>query len=485
MRASPYDFLPLEVGYLRFSNVPRGVRVFLLHRLYSCVIVLRVIGVRAESRFRAIPLRSRRLLVRIQSGIIINLFAEALYAPLPEARNAAFSLSSRGTLPCIKEDSMFRAMYFPSYPKKKHKASGQARIRWRGKDYYLGRFDSPESRVEYARLAALFATAPEAAPVKRPESLTVAGMIHAWHADAEKWSAPKELAELERAALVLERLYGPTPAAKFGVAELGVVREAMIKGSWLTEAERADYRKRKLPLSWAKSTVNHQMGRVKRIFRFAEQMGLVAKGTWEHLRSLRPLRKNEVRETPKRKPVDEAIVEKTLPHLSLMVASMVRVQLLTGMRPSELCGMTCDKFQPGPDGTLLYRLDEYKSAHLPDAQDWQMVVLGPSAQAAILPFLEAARALGGSVFLWRPRPNKQACYTESGYYQAVVDGCKRAKVPPFHVYQLRHAACQRITRLMGSDAARAVLRQRTLDATQHYSNHQDLELAAKIAKMAG
>lgn len=379
---------------------------------------------------------------------------------------------------------MFPA-YFPSYPKRPHKASGQARLRWRGKDYYLGRFDSPESRVEYARLAALFATSPEAVAPSKAKALTISNMIEAWHADASKWNAGKELVELERAALVLDRLYGPTLAKDFGVAQLDVIRQAMIAGSWLTEKERADYRKRKLPLTWAKSTVNHQLGRVKRIFRYAEQLGLVERGTWDHLRALRPLRRGEARVTPKRKPVEESVVMATIPHLSLMVASMVRIQLLTGMRPSELCGMKSDRFEPGPEGVLLYRLEEYKSAHVPGAQDWQMVVLGPESQRIISPWLDAARALGGSVFLWRPSANRETPYTESGYYQAVQDACKRAKVQPWHPYALRHTCKLRITREFGSEAARAILRHRTLDATAHYAAQQDVATAAKIQAKAG
>jgi hypothetical protein len=51
---------------------------------------------------------------------------------------------------------------FPAYPKKAH-ASGQARIRFRGRDYYLGKFGSEE----YARLVGDLANKPDAAPSPR------------------------------------------------------------------------------------------------------------------------------------------------------------------------------------------------------------------------------------------------------------------------------------------------------------------------------
>ncbi len=378
---------------------------------------------------------------------------------------------------------MSRPLSVPPYPKKAHK-SGQARIRIRSKDYYLGVFGSEESHKEYARLVALFATSPDALPAAKTQSIVISAMILQWHADAVKWSRKKELEECVRASVILDRLYGPTPADQFDVKNLSVVREAMISGSWMTDAEKKDYVARKVPIGWCKSHVNHMIGRVKRIFRFAETMRLVPKGSWDHLRSLRPLRRNEVRETAKRKPVDESVVMQTLPHLSLMVASMVRIQLLTGMRPSELCGMRADHFSfDGPEQSWLYRLDEFKTQGKTD-DEWQMVVLGPEAQRIIAPWLDAAKSLASDAFLWRPRPGGEA-YSTSGYYQAVHDGCVRAKVKPFATYCLRHTAKRRITRLAGLDAARAVLRHRSADMTAEYDNNQDMETAAKIQAKAG
>lgn len=378
-----------------------------------------------------------------------------------------------------------KAPRFPSYPKKPH-ASGQARLRYKNHDHYLGVFGSEASYKEYARLLALFATSPTAvtAPPK-PDSLTIAEMIVAWHADAKKWSAKKELSDMVRASTVLNRLYGPTRAAEFNVSCLATVREAMISGSWMTPEEKAESAKRGWTLGWCKNNVNHMIGRVRRIFRFAESHLLVPKGTWEHLRTLRLLRKKEVRETAKRKPVEEEVVNATLPHLSLMIASMVRVQLLSGMRPSELCGMKADHFENGPEGSLLYRLDEWKTDDIKGADEWQYVVLGPEAQRIIAPWLEAARALAGDAFLWRPRPGKSAPYSESGYYQAVHDGCVRAGIKPWCPYSLRHSARRRITRECGIDAARSVLRHRTIETTLGYADMQDVETAAKAAKKIG
>ena len=47
--------------------------------------------------------------------------------------------------------------------------------------------------------------------------------------------------------------------------------------------------------------------------------------------------RTEAREAPPVRPVDEATVEATLPHLPPIVADMVRFQQLTGCRPGEVC----------------------------------------------------------------------------------------------------------------------------------------------------
>ncbi len=38
-------------------------------------------------------------------------------------------------------------------------------------------------------------------------------------------------------------------------------------------------------------------------------------------------------------PVDDSIIEATLPHLQPVVADMVRLQRLTGARPGEICSI--------------------------------------------------------------------------------------------------------------------------------------------------
>ena len=82
-------------------------------------------------------------------------------------------------------------------------------------------------------------------------------------------------------------------------------------------------------------------------------------------------------------PVDPAVVEETLPRLGRHVASMVRVQLLTGMRSGEVCLLrACDLDVSGTVWT--YRPATHKTAHHGRGR---AVAIGPRAQAVLEDFL--------------------------------------------------------------------------------------------------
>jgi hypothetical protein len=62
-----------------------------------------------------------------------------------------------------------------------HKASVQAVVRISGKDHYLGRYNSPESRTEYDRLIAEWLSAGRLIPAaKAPDCLSVNELILAY-----------------------------------------------------------------------------------------------------------------------------------------------------------------------------------------------------------------------------------------------------------------------------------------------------------------
>src|SRR5262249_18332264 len=84
---------------------------------------------------------------------------------------------------------------------------------------------------------------------------------------------------------------------------------------------------------------NQRVDHVKRVFRWAASEELVPASVQESLRTVAGLRRGHAGtyERPKVKPVPQKHVEAVLPLLCPQVAAMVRLQQLTGARPTEIC----------------------------------------------------------------------------------------------------------------------------------------------------
>ncbi|MEO0531929.1 MAG: hypothetical protein AAF266_15345 [Planctomycetota bacterium] len=83
-------------------------------------------------------------------------------------------------------------------------------------------------------------------------------------------------------------------------------------------------------------------------------------------------------------PVSDADVAATLPHLPVVVADMVRVQRLTGMRPGEVLELRpCDLDRT--EKVWAYRPASHKTEH--HGRD-RVVFIGPRAQAVLEPYLQ-------------------------------------------------------------------------------------------------
>jgi integrase len=264
-------------------------------------------------------------------------------------------------------------------PKYRHyKPKNLAVVRIDGHDHYLGKHGSPASWERYHRLLAERAVS--ANPPVTPDSIgpsvsnpTVAEIILAfWKHALEHYRAPdgtpsEELGNIKAALRPLRALYGLTPAREFGPLALRAVRQQMIEDGL------------------ARTSVNSRVNRVRRAFRWAASVEMVPVAIVQALATVAGLQKgrSEARETDPVGPVAIDRVEATLPHLSRPVAGLVRLQLLTGMRPGEVCVMRVRDLQAGePNWT--YTPASHKTAHLGKGR---LIPLGPRAVAVVKKFL--------------------------------------------------------------------------------------------------
>lgn len=281
-----------------------------------------------------------------------------------------------------------------------HKASGRAAVVLDGRWIYLGKFGTEEARQEYERRITEWL-----ANGRRLRSdndgMPLTELIARYWRFAETYyrgrdgEPSKELSAIRCAMRPLKRLYGRTAASAFGPLALKTVRQTMIETPILPEGEggSGDSDERKRP---TRTQVNQQVGRIKRMFKWAASEELVPASVFHALQSVDGLRRGRstARESEPVRPVPDEYVDAVLPHVSRQVRAMIEIQRLTGMRSGELVPMrACDIDMTGR--LWIYRPERHKTERFGFARE---VCLGPRAQAIIRQFLTTDR----EAYLFRP-----------------------------------------------------------------------------------
>lgn len=411
---------------------------------------------------------------------------------------------------------MSRRKTIPSYLH--HKPSGQAFCRVRRADgsyqqIYLGKYDSEESRMAYARAIAghvpgqsFSKQSTELAPTAGPD---VARIVELFMEHAKLWyrrpdrTLTNEVAEFQFSARPLLYLFSELPAAEFRASHLRRVQAMMIRG--YNHREHGEQG----PLS--RKVINQRIGRIKRIWKWAAEHEFIPETAYAALALVRGLQANrtEARETEPVKPVAWEVVEATLPHLNPVVRAMVLLQWHTGCRPGEACSIQASEIdRSGP--VWLYRPGYHKLAHRNKSR---VIAIGQQGQAVLTPFLgrdgflfspalaaEQVRAAQAATrrtkrFPFEDRRQKRRKRTKpqrkpgERYTTAVLDraierAAVRAGVEPWHPNQLRHAFATRVRAVGGLEAAQVALGHTTADITQIYAERNET-LAVEVARKIG
>ncbi len=432
-----------------------------------------------------------------------------------------------------------------------HSQSGQAvsdyydPVSGRKRTVSLGRYDSPESRREHARLVAELAAG---RPAGRTDGVTLNELFLAFLRHAEQHyrrpdgTITTELKNYKLALRVARETHGHVPAAEFGPLALKAVRKRMVE------------------MGWCRRQVNKQVGRLRHVFKWAAGEELVPAAVYEGLKAVGGLQagRTEARETAPVQPVTEADYLAALPYLPRVPRAIVEFMRFTGCRPGEACGVTLNELDR--TGELwVYRPGRHKTRHHGKGRS---IVIGPNGQAALLRFLAgrvpapvgqfdpthpvqrlAAAAeyerhhrpvdaallrdldrpvvvVAGYVTapatpLFDPardrlerfaemRKNRKSkvtpCqvsrkkanpkvvprteYNPEALHHAVERAAVKAGVQTWHPNQLRHLRATEVRRLCGLEAAQVVLGHTKADVTQVYAERNDA-LAATVAKQIG
>lgn len=290
-----------------------------------------------------------------------------------------------------------------------HRQSGQAIVTLPDglggrRDVLLGKHNTPESRDRYYRVLAEWrANGCRLAAPAAGADLTMNELMAAYWQYAEAYyvkdgKPTSEQATIRCALRSVKHLYGETPAREFGPLALKAVRDEMVRQPITLrykvkdpETGKASWAERVLRQGLTRRLINKQIGRIRRLFAWAVEEELLPVEVYQALLTVKGLKKGKTaaREKPRVGLVPEAFVEAVLPLVPPAVATMIRVQLLTGARPQDIVNLRAlDIDRSGP--VWEYRPPRHKTEHHNDdaSPDRERVVfLGPRAQALLRPYL--------------------------------------------------------------------------------------------------
>jgi integrase len=418
----------------------------------------------------------------------------------------------------------------PSY--RLHKKSGQAIVTLSGKDFYLGPYGSEESRTEYDQLLAEWLANGRCwpqEPASEPEAPYSIIRLCAEYLDFAEVYYRKDgqqttsLFRVKVTLRIMATSYGREPASDFGPLKLRAIQQSLI------DAKKS------------RKYINYISEQVKRIFKWGVSMERLPPAVYQALATVPGLKKgrsNASEPTPV-EPVPDKTIELTLPHLSSVVADMVRFQRLTACRPGEACIVRpCDVDMSMP--VWRYVPHSHKTEHHGKRRT---ILIGAKAQGVLRPYMlraansycfspeQAVNALHRSRGEKRKTPlaqgnrpgtNRKSSperkagdrYNSGSYALAISRACEIAFGMPAELRrianklsdaekqrrrnlarewrakncwtpnQLRHTAATEIRSLHGVEAAQVILGHAHLNVTEVYAE-RDLDKAAVIMAKLG
>lgn len=380
----------------------------------------------------------------------------------------------------------------------------------------MGQHGTPSSRAEYDRVIAEWIAAGRQLRTD-PDAITIAEVVAAFRRHALSYyrdangRVGKHVTNIDEAVRPLLKLYSHTLAVEFGPLRLKAVRQTLI------DAGRV------------RSNINRLIARIRHVFKWAAENELIPAAVHYGLIAVGGLQagRSSAVESEPVTPVPLEDVEAIIPFVSAQVAAMIRLQLLTGMRPGEVTimrGMDIDSTSK----PWAYRPARHKNRHRGHER---IIFLGPRAQEIIRPFLktdvtaylfspaeaEASRRAQahrhrttplscgnrpGTNCSKKPKRIPGIVYSTNAYLIAVYRGCDAAFPPTpkiaanadhlkvwrrehrWHVNQLRHTAATLLRREHGLEVAQVILGHRRIETSQLYAE-KNVETAKQIMAAVG
>ncbi len=372
-----------------------------------------------------------------------------------------------------------------------HKPSGQAFTEIEGKRHYLGKHGLPETHRAYHVLIAEWMSHGYRLPVA-PEKLTLVELVAAYMDHCEiyyRGTKPTPSSSYFEVDITLKKmltLYREVAATSFGPKALRAVRNLWVQDNLSI------------------TTINNRAGIIKRMFQWAASHEMLPVECYQALATVPGLRRGRgVGKDPVTRDVIPAeVLDKTLEQLPSTLRAIIRLQLLTGARPSEILNLKRGDIDcTGEIWSAVIR--EHKTSY---RGKQRFLFFGPRARSVLRPFLLRK----DMDFLFSPKdaqkdrnrnadshrrpnqaPNKKKTEREVGdhydphaYNRAIARACKAAGVETWCPYRLRHTAATLIEASADMETAKAILGHSSINITQVYV-HRDNKTAAAWAALHG
>lgn len=390
----------------------------------------------------------------------------------------------------------------PGPPKYRlHKARNLAVVTIDGKDRYLGKYGSAESRKLYAKLIAGAEKPPE--PQERPQAnidlmIGELSLLYVQYASTYYVKNGQPTAQLQRvknACAALNRLHAAEFVSTFSPLKLKALQQTLAatpdqrmvkrRNPRNADDQQDDQPPAEPPRTLSRRYINSLVQCIVRMFKWAASEELAPASVYSSLATVEGLKvgRTSARESAKVTPVDEQIVSDTLKHLPQNAADMVRLISLSGMRPGELIAMRAGEVTRHESGPWEYRPASHKSEH----HDVERVVfIGPQGQAVLAPWIEnidpAAHVFSPDRLTPQDAPGDP--FDKDTFRQLIQRVCRRHNVELWAPNQLRHLHATRVRQRFGLDGAQVVLGHTKADVTQIYAE-KNQKLAAEIQAEIG
>ncbi len=345
----------------------------------------------------------------------------------------------------------------------------------------------------------------------------IAGIAKGYHeftATYYRNAAGEATHQVYRVKWVLESFlgqYATMEAEEFGPLALKAFRQSLIEKEL------------------SRGVINEMVATVKRMFKWAVSEELISAVVYQGLQTVDGLKRgrSQAREMEPVTAIAPSHVYAVLPYGSKVVADMIQVQLLTGMRSVELTAMRAIDIETSGKIWHYRVVDEYnKTAHHGHVR---VVTLGPKVQKIVQPYMK--RDLTAYMFSPkeaeaqtrakrskdrktppsygnRPGTNRKEKptrrpgerYNTKSYRKAVTYAIKAANrarkaeaeekgkepdlVPEWTPHQLRHTALTRARKEFGLEASSTFGGHRNMNVTEIYAE-KNMALADRVAQRLG